>query len=1276
MNQLCKRILSSLLCLALLLALLPMGVLAADAVISIHVATSAADVQIGDVVQYTVTAEGTGIGAMQFDLVIPEGMTYVPNSASLPSDLSRAIGWLEADWTEETMRWTGYSDQSTNIAVDTVLLTFCCTVEEHGTYEVQLHELLPYDGNYELVEASLTVDSVTGHSIADYVDNQDATCTQDGTKTGICTQCGYTVTVAAAGSALGHSFTQYISDGNATCIQDGTKTATCDRCEVTDTVADAGSALGHAYTTEKTDPTCTEGGYTTYTCSVCGDSYIDDYVAAAGHIYYKGICTVCGQRNDSVFMDVKIAAEQFGCEEVQYTVYGNGAGITGLQFTLMIPEGMTYVPNSALIPEGLKNDLGWGGIEWNENYKRWTGYTDLPTGIAEDTVLLTFVCRIDVPGTYEIGLSELLPFDGEYGEFGASLTVDAVSGHDLGEFIYHNDATCTQDGTETAICSKCSDAVTRTVANTALGHAFGEFVSNHDAACTQDGTKTATCDRCGETDTVTEEDSALGHAFTQYVSDGNATCTQEGTKTATCDRCDATDTVIDEGSALGHAFTQYVSDGNATCTQDGTKTATCDRCDATDTVIDEGSALGHAYDTQKTAPTCTEDGFTTHTCTVCGATDTVIDEGSALGHAYDTQKTAPTCTEQGFTTYTCTVCGDSYVEDYVDAAGHLYDEGICTVCGQSEDKACMDVKIVAEQFGCEEVRYTVYGHASGITALQFVLMIPEGMSYVPNSAEIPEGLKENLGWDNVNWNEHYLRWAGYTELPSDIAKDTVLLTFACTIEAPGAYEIGMNSLTPYDKNLEVFEATLTVDSAYGHNYEAAVTDATCEAGGYTTYTCANCGDEYVDDHVDPLGHSYSYAVEEEPTVEEAGLLVGTCSGCGEVIREALPVLTEQDYLFGIKALPTCTVDGALSYTWNNTAYGTYSFYVILPSSGHSFKDGVCTSCGEPDPNAPAVEIPTLTLKAPSLEFKDTITVNAFFTAENTDDVVQMGMVTYRAQVDTVSIETADYVIPGAAYNESTGLYMAASQGIHAKYLCDTVYLAIYAKLSDGTYVYSKLAPYSPVQYATNQLKNSSDMKLKQLVVAMLNYGAEAQLFFGYNTENLANASLTEDQKTLPEAYRADMVSAVPAVSTGKQGDFADNGGFAKRYPAISFEGALGINYFFTPNYAPVDGITLYYWNEADFAAADVLTAENASGSLKMEGTGECRGDIRNISAKDLSEAVYVAAVYSDGTTTWTSGVLGYSIGAYCASQSAKGTAVASLAEATAVYGYYAKQYFD
>ena len=49
----------------------------------------------------------------------------------------------------------------------------------------------------------------------------------------------------------------------------------------------------HSYTAETVAPTCTEQGYTVYTCE-CGDSYIDDYTDPQGHSFSKGICLNCG----------------------------------------------------------------------------------------------------------------------------------------------------------------------------------------------------------------------------------------------------------------------------------------------------------------------------------------------------------------------------------------------------------------------------------------------------------------------------------------------------------------------------------------------------------------------------------------------------------------------------------------------------------------------------------------------------------------------------------------------------------------------------------------------------------------------------------------------------------------------------------------------------------------------------------------------------------------------------------------------------------------------
>ncbi len=46
-------------------------------------------------------------------------------------------------------------------------------------------------------------------------------------------------------------------------------------------------------------------------------------------------------------------------------------------------------------------------------------------------------------------------------------------------------------------------------------------------------------------------------------------------------------------------------------------------------------------------------------------------------HSYKDVVTAPTCTSKGYTTHTC-ACGDSYVDTYVDALGHAWDNGKVT----------------------------------------------------------------------------------------------------------------------------------------------------------------------------------------------------------------------------------------------------------------------------------------------------------------------------------------------------------------------------------------------------------------------------------------------------------------------------------------------------------------------------------------------------------------------------------------------------------------------
>ena len=50
----------------------------------------------------------------------------------------------------------------------------------------------------------------------------------------------------------------------------------------------------HNYTDVVTDPSCTNEGYTTHTCSICNGYYVDAEVEALGHTTEEGTCERCG----------------------------------------------------------------------------------------------------------------------------------------------------------------------------------------------------------------------------------------------------------------------------------------------------------------------------------------------------------------------------------------------------------------------------------------------------------------------------------------------------------------------------------------------------------------------------------------------------------------------------------------------------------------------------------------------------------------------------------------------------------------------------------------------------------------------------------------------------------------------------------------------------------------------------------------------------------------------------------------------------------------------
>ncbi|MBR3589336.1 MAG: hypothetical protein IKL16_07205 [Clostridia bacterium] len=176
-------------------------------------------------------------------------------------------------------------------AVKENIIEATCT--EKGSYELVVY----CSCCAEKVELSReTVEApATGHTHGEVKEENkvDTTCTSNGSYDAViyCTACNEelmreTITVPT----LGHrnDVAKEENRVEATCITPGSYDIVV-RCRICGEVLNSETfeipVIPHSYDAVVTAPTCTDEGYTTYTCSVCGDSYEDDYVDATGHSY-------------------------------------------------------------------------------------------------------------------------------------------------------------------------------------------------------------------------------------------------------------------------------------------------------------------------------------------------------------------------------------------------------------------------------------------------------------------------------------------------------------------------------------------------------------------------------------------------------------------------------------------------------------------------------------------------------------------------------------------------------------------------------------------------------------------------------------------------------------------------------------------------------------------------------------------------------------------------------------------------------------------------------
>ncbi|MEE3480757.1 MAG: Ig-like domain-containing protein [Lachnospiraceae bacterium] len=347
---------------------------------------------------------------------------------------------------------------------------------------------------------------------------------------------------------------------------------------------------------------------------------------------------------------------------------------------------------------------------------------------------------------------------------------------------------------------------------------------------TSDGADTHT--RVSDQDPNVKE--TRDHVWDKEEVTKEATCTEKGSKKVTCTTCGYSKTV--EIPALGHVYGEWKDLGNGkhqrTCLNNASH-------------IENGD---HAFGPETTTPaTCTTDGHKTSTCNVCGATKT--ESIAALGHNYG----AWTDTGDGKTHKR--ICSND--QSHVETAVHDWGTGV-----QETPATCGTAGVM--KFTCKDCHAT---KTESIRATGNHTWSEWKQTKAPTCAPGEEERECSVCHQKETREvaavgQH--RWSDWSQ-----TKDP-------TCETAGEETRTCSFCNTKEKR--------TV-AALGHDWSATWTDA---KDGKTHYkTCSRDASHKLTEN-----HTFgAWTTTKEPTETATGEREHTCSVCGAVVKESIPVKT-------------------------------------------------------------------------------------------------------------------------------------------------------------------------------------------------------------------------------------------------------------------------------------------------------------------------------------------------------------------------------------------------
>ena len=371
----------------------------------------------------------------------------------------------------------------------------------------------------------------------------------------------------------------------------------------------------HAYETVVTAPTCTEDGFTTYTCA-CGESYVADEVDALGHNYVEHVCAGCGIDDPEHYFEMSLTEALAAADGKKVSVSGTvsvagswNSNFGNMNATIVDADGNELYLYRLSTEVKLGDIITVSGVmaTYNGNRQMAQGATAVITGHDSSYDVVneyTIPEALELPdNTNIIVIGTVVEINGEWNDnFGnMNVTIADEEGNTL--YVYRlatkvalNDIIKIKGAMGTyKEARQVAEGATAEIIGTAPSceHVWESAVTA--PTCTEEGYTTYTCSECGESYVADEKVAATGHT-TAVDAAVAATCTSTGlTEGSHCSVCNEVLVAQTEVAALGHTAAVDAAVA-ATCTSTGlTEGSHCSVCNEVLVAQVETAIVDHSY---------------------------------------------------------------------------------------------------------------------------------------------------------------------------------------------------------------------------------------------------------------------------------------------------------------------------------------------------------------------------------------------------------------------------------------------------------------------------------------------------------------------------------------------------------------------------------------------------------------------------------------------------------------------------------------------------------